>query len=272
MFVKGKSYVRREVHERYGGQQQGGISTPADYPVIFLFTGEQGEQYGYRDGWTKKGVFHFSGIGLYGDMAFTRGNKAVRDHIQDGKDLYLFEYIDRGIVRFVDQMVCIGYELRASQDVENKLRRAIVFKLVSLRAFSPDINEDDAVITAYESIPLETLRQQALDQSTSPGLPISRKHPVDYPGAALRAYVLRRADGTCESCGEKASFYTRSGRPYLEVHYLRRPSDVGAELPSWAAALCPNCHRRAHAASDQSLFNESIIEKITRKESQQENG
>lgn len=35
----------------YAGQQQGGISTPAGAPYVFLFTGETGAQYGYSDGW-----------------------------------------------------------------------------------------------------------------------------------------------------------------------------------------------------------------------------
>ena len=266
MFVKGKSYIRREIHQRYGGQEQGGISTPAGYPIIFLFTGKQGEQYGYRDGWTKQGIFLFSGIGRYGDMTFSRGNKALRDHIQDGKDVYLFEYIDPGIVRFVDQMLCIGYELRVSQDAENKLRRAIVFRLVSLRAFSPDIHEDDAILAAFDDMAFEELRQLAIEANEEPDLTVHPHRPAAYPGAALRAYIHRRASGFCEGCNEEAPFYTDSDRPYLEVHYIRRPSDVGAEHPVWAAALCPNCHRRAHAAHDSDAFNAELHESIRQKE------
>ena len=42
---------RRDIHAIYGGQQQGGICTPTEHPVIFLFTGEAGGQHGYSDGW-----------------------------------------------------------------------------------------------------------------------------------------------------------------------------------------------------------------------------
>ena len=46
-FDVGKIYDRqRDIHSRFKGQQQGGISTPADCPFIILFTGETGEQYG----------------------------------------------------------------------------------------------------------------------------------------------------------------------------------------------------------------------------------
>ncbi|MDR3456250.1 MAG: hypothetical protein P4N60_02300 [Verrucomicrobiae bacterium] len=57
-FVVGKTYNRRkDIHENYGGQQQGGICTPTDIPAIFLFTGQGGEDFGYNDGWDDAGIF-----------------------------------------------------------------------------------------------------------------------------------------------------------------------------------------------------------------------
>jgi 5-methylcytosine-specific restriction enzyme A len=126
VFVKGKNYVRRELHDQFGGQQQGGISTPSQHPIILIFTGEQGAEYGYRDGWTEEGVFCYTGEGQQGDMEFKRGNSAIRDHIQSGKDLYLFQYVNSGIVRYVDQMVCSGYEYREAPDIDGNSRQAIV--------------------------------------------------------------------------------------------------------------------------------------------------
>jgi len=52
MFVVGEKYRRaRDIHDRYGGTRQSGISASASNPFIFLFTGESGEAYGYEDGW-----------------------------------------------------------------------------------------------------------------------------------------------------------------------------------------------------------------------------
>ena len=80
-FEVGQTYNRRQdIHDEFGGQQQGGISTPTA-PFIFLFTGEMGEQYGYEDGWSD-GVFLYVGEGQRGDMEFVRGNKAIRGHCQ----------------------------------------------------------------------------------------------------------------------------------------------------------------------------------------------
>ena len=81
-FEIGKIYNRQhDIHGRFGGQGQGGISTPAGAPVIFLFTGETGEQYGYKDGWSASMMFFgtrvranweiccsFAGTARYGTM------------------------------------------------------------------------------------------------------------------------------------------------------------------------------------------------------------
>ena len=49
-FIIGASYKRSEIHDEWGGQRQGGISTPKDYPVIFLFSTARGNEYGYEEG------------------------------------------------------------------------------------------------------------------------------------------------------------------------------------------------------------------------------
>jgi 5-methylcytosine-specific restriction protein A len=117
-FEVGEVYDRRrDIHERYDGQQQGGISTPQRAPFIFLFTGESGEQYGYSDGWSEDGVFLYTGEGQVGPMEFVRGNRAIRDHSTNGKDLLLFEQLrDEGGYRFLGNFGCAGYEFREAPD------------------------------------------------------------------------------------------------------------------------------------------------------------
>lgn len=48
MFIVSKEYRRRDLHELYGGQNKGGISTPSKNNFIMLFTGEQGNQHVYQ--------------------------------------------------------------------------------------------------------------------------------------------------------------------------------------------------------------------------------
>lgn len=129
MFEKGKVYNRREdLHAVYGGQMQGGISTPADQDFIMLFTSRAGEQYGYRDGWTERGYL-YTGEGQQGDMTFTRGNLAIRDHEENGKALHLFEAVGRGSVEYVGQMAYTDHETRHGRDVTGNIRKVIVFVL-----------------------------------------------------------------------------------------------------------------------------------------------
>jgi len=90
-FNSGQLYRRRELHEQFGGQRQGGISTPAKAPIILLITGESGKQHGYSDEWTDDGLFLYTGEGQRGDMKFAAGNRAIRDHASKGKSLQVFE-------------------------------------------------------------------------------------------------------------------------------------------------------------------------------------
>lgn len=64
MFEAGKVYHRRnDIHAVYGGQQQGGISTPSGHPFIILVTGDSGEEHGYVDGFRDDGSFWYTGEG-----------------------------------------------------------------------------------------------------------------------------------------------------------------------------------------------------------------
>ena len=251
-------YRRRDLHDRYGGQRQGGISTPAEHNLIFLFVSDTGEQFGYRDGVTEGGIYLYTGQGQKRDMVFERGNRAVRDHLVDGKDLHLFDYVDTGLVRYVGQMVCIGYHERFGSDVDGAERRLIVFELVPLDVFvDAEMSEMDQ--PSLESLlPLSELRERAITSDSYAASPRERLTLAHARSAAVRAYVLARADGVCEGCQSAAPFRTGSGRPYLEIHHIRRLSDGGPDHPRWVVALCPNCHRRAHYGEDRSQYNQGL--------------
>ena len=113
----GKTYNRRrDIHQRFGGQQQGGICTPKDYPVVIAFTGTSGREHGYQDSWTADGVYKYFGEGQEGDMTWKGGNVAVRDHTSSGEDLLLFQTLGGGNVRFLGEFVCAAYDFEQAQD------------------------------------------------------------------------------------------------------------------------------------------------------------
>jgi 5-methylcytosine-specific restriction enzyme A len=267
MFVQGQTYVRQDLHRQYGGQGQGGISTPSRHKFIMLFTGDQGEQYGYRDGWTSDGgIFLYTGEGQVGDMKFDRGNRAVRDHIPDQKDLHLFEYVQTGRVRYIGQMVYAGHQIREAPDRNGNLRNVIVFELNSITAFDQPATTQDTQEAGLWEEGLQDLRQKALSLAADTRTPQERLVNTRLRSAAIKIYVLKRSGGKCESCGLDAPFITEAGRQYLEPHHIRRLSDGGPDHPEWVAAVCPNCHRRAHYSRDKNTFNARLIDIVKERE------
>lgn len=133
MFEIGKQYSRKnDIHKIYGGQENSGISTPSAHPFIFLFSGTSGSSFGYADKRRVDNVFEYSGEGQIGDMTFTSGNKAVRDHALNGKELHLFESLGKGKpVVYVGQFDCASYEFDEGPDREDNSRQTIIFHLVS---------------------------------------------------------------------------------------------------------------------------------------------
>lgn len=267
MYIQQEIYRRRLIHEQYGGQQQGGISTPKSIPAIFLFTGDQGKVYGYKDSWTPDGLFNLTGEGQRGDMEFVRGNRAIRDHAKDGKDLYLFQYVSSGYVRFIGQVVCTGYHKITTPDLDRNVRNAIVFELTPIQKFN---NIDDIKDFEFESVlindSMASLRLKAIEDGASGKTASARQLMVRYRSAAVRIYALKRADGICESCNSPAPFNSIGNIPFLEVHHIRRLSDGGPDHPLYVIAVCPNCHRKAHHYEYKKEFNDELLKVVEIKE------
>jgi 5-methylcytosine-specific restriction protein A len=119
-FEVGYVYNRwRNIHDRFGGQQQGGIITPAEHSLMIIITGESGLAHGYADGYRTDGVFEYFGEGRIGDMRMRAGNRAVAEHSAQGKSLLLFRRTSEGI-RFEGEMVCEGYSTSSLSDLTVK--------------------------------------------------------------------------------------------------------------------------------------------------------
>ena len=131
MFEINKVYKRSDLHNKYGGNRQGGISSCAKHPMIFIFTGKTGEQYGYKDEWDEENIFHYTGEGQLGDMSFIRGNKALRDHIRNGKSIFLFEFDSNSNWKYASELELFDYEFFRTQDKNGHLRKGIRFRFKS---------------------------------------------------------------------------------------------------------------------------------------------
>jgi 5-methylcytosine-specific restriction protein A len=226
-----------------------------------LFTGDSGSAYGYADDWIDDGVFLYVGEGQIGDMQFVRGNKAIRDHAKNGKELLLFETLGKGKrVRFVGRFACANWEYRRGPDKEGEDRQIIAFHLIS----TEEEHFDDGALTGSETPPrtFEEMRHRAYEAATETPSGDTKSATRTYyqRSKAVKDYVLARAAGKCESCCLPAPFNRKNGEPYLEPHHTRRVSDAGPDHPRWVAAICPNCHREIHHGSTGEGKNAALIE------------
>ena len=81
----------------------------------------------------------------------------------------------------------------------------------------------------------------------------------------IKDYTLRRANGICELCNQKAPFNKPNGKPYLEVHHIKHLADGGEDKIENAVALCPNCHRMMHSLNRKSDIDILILANKARK-------
>jgi hypothetical protein len=151
----GEKLKRRLVHARYGGQRQGGISTPAGSPNILLFMSESGRSYGYNyDGPQDDGTFHYTGEGQEGDQKFRAGNAAVLGHRETGRVLRLFRETEPTVVRYLGEYAidltkpCYRED---APDRENELRSVIVFRLHQVNgAPVPDVSFQESSVIVLD--------------------------------------------------------------------------------------------------------------------------
>jgi hypothetical protein len=151
----GVQLTRREVHDRFGGRRQGGISPSRETPVVMFFTDPvTGHRHGYYDGWDDDGLWNYVGEGQKGDQQLVQGNKAIFQHREDGRTLEGFAASGRDVTYLGEFELVDNYERDAHEtDDEDTLRKVIVFRLrplnpmpISLPARAPITPSAEATV------------------------------------------------------------------------------------------------------------------------------
>jgi len=62
-------------------------------------------------------------------MKFTLGNRAIRDHQIDGKELHLFRKANSGLYEYLGQFLYQSYVIEDGFDFEHRPRKVIRFIL-----------------------------------------------------------------------------------------------------------------------------------------------
>jgi len=263
--VPGRVYKRIDLHEKFGGQRQGGISTPASAPIVMLFSNDSGELYGYTaDGPQNDGTFWYTGEGQTGDMEFVRGNRTILKHKEEGRRLHLFGQAHRAHVRYSGAAEYIRHHITIGPDKDGNDRKVIVFELglIPLGTLNLDSQDSSLNETKLTDLDMASLRKAAL---SSAGNQIDIKEQlvsVRRRSEAVKLYVRKRAGGICEACKQPAPFNTKKGLPYLEPHHITRLADGGPDHPAFVAAICPTCHRRIHHGEDGDSINAELLVRI----------
>jgi len=145
----GDAIKRTDLHERFKGEVQGGISVSSLWPIVMLFSVTKRhttkvaldlwskEQHGYSDGWATSDhrLLLYMGQGTVGDQSpDQRGNRSVIRHIHEGRDLRLFTP-SSGLVRYVGRFICdpaSPYETQLSFDRLGQSRKVLLFRLIPM--------------------------------------------------------------------------------------------------------------------------------------------
>lgn len=145
--------------------------------------------------------------------------------------------------------------------------------------FKPDIiaisgerisKENDEFNPTVDPIELDTKVKKLLQRSNLPS-PIGNDKPQKIVATSniflrdpkVKAFILKRAGGRCECCTAPAPFKTFQGLDYLEVHHMKMLAEGGSDKVENAVALCPNCHRALHYASNAAELSIRIYKQIT---------
>lgn len=136
-FIPNYVYKRSQIHDQYGGNRQGGIAPSARFPYVFIFSGKSGVQYGYEDGWINPSVFSYTGEGQVGDMQFIKGNRSLKEHINTGKRVFLFEYKQKGYVEFICELEFYDIDFFETPDINKNTRIGIRFFLKKVGTVIP---------------------------------------------------------------------------------------------------------------------------------------
>ena len=178
-FIPNQLYNRRaDILAVYGGNWQSGICPSAKYPYIFIFTGTAGHQHGYRDGWDNPNVFTYTGEGQSGDMEFTRGNLALRDHLKNGKRVFLFESENPGIVKFICEVELFDVGRFPTHDNAGMTRTGIKFFFKRIGADIPNLTSlldtpslaADPLVDYEIKLPNETERKGLVTSRVGQGI------------------------------------------------------------------------------------------------------
>lgn len=272
-FIIGEEYGRPRLLDFLGSRQtQSGVLWGAREPGCLICTsgGRSGKKAGYSDEMLADGTWWYFGQGLNGDQSLS--NSANARLSSKKMSILLFstreptskEVLARGgygkFFAFRGEFNVVGFEPFFPCDGARKGDQLWRFRLAPVGDWTDHWREgEDSKVGG--GLGLKEIQAHLGLVSSEADRTISlreyRRRSVE-----VHRYAMLRANGFCEGCGLRAPFARPDGRPFLEVHHMTRLADDGPDLPGNVAALCPNCHRRAHFSRDKLEFGCTLREHV----------
>lgn len=199
---------------------------------------------------------HYTGMGMKGDQElYKQQNKTLAESNSNGIEVHLFEvfkakeYIYRGMVK-----LCKEPYQEIQLDKNNNERTVWIFPLIIID--SEDIIDSSVYDICYENKRNKKMSRKNLERLVKEKNNVKTSYRTIKTTTYIRdpyiaEYAKLRADGFCQLCEEKAPFYTKNNKPYLEAHHLKWLSKGGTDTIDNVVALCPNCHRKMHELNDK---------------------
>jgi hypothetical protein len=222
----GGKLVRRDLHAQFGGGWYGGIEPSGKTPNVLLFTDrEAGKKFGYNfDGWHPDGTFHYTGEGQLGDQSMREGNRAVRDHLDEGRALRLFVK-DGTSVTYAGEFELPNEShilIDEAPDREGFKRKVFVFRLRAVGDIWPQLDAKAPSELLPFTLPIEANNVEGYVQQREAG----------EPTEALRHEALlvqRFVDWLENDRGETAERHgipTAAGRTMFTDVYVRESKEL----------------------------------------------
>jgi 5-methylcytosine-specific restriction enzyme A len=267
-FQLGREYPRPELLTFVGSkQQQAGVLWGPGSPGCIIVTsgGRHGAKVGYSDEPLLDGSWWYFGQGRSGDHSLA--NPANRRLAEGLHTVLLFstreptaaEVRERGnyqkLFRFRGMFNACSHETVIPKGGMRKGDKLLRFLLM------PVVGDNPSSAAGDNSTPaLVAMREQCAAASRE-GPAGSRLTIAQYRQRSdlIKRYALLRSGGKCEGCGSEPPFVDDAGNGFLEVRHINRLADEGIDAPENVAAVCPNCHRRAHYSADRLAFQANLI-------------
>lgn len=250
----GQIITNKDIVEVFEVNTQGGMRRSLKNNCLILTCKHLKEKKMYDDRW-EENILHYVGMGLKNDsQKFQRGNKTLRDSLDLGIRVFLFEVFKKDEYTYSGEVFLYDSPYHEIQyNYQEKCdREVIVFPLRK-------ISENDSMdkISELKEISAEKIRKEKTlpelieiyKEKTAMEKELKRKSVQNTTynrDPLLRTISLKKAQGYCQLCDSKAPFKNRDGEDYLESHHIIPLSQGGEDSIENVIALCPNCHRKMH--------------------------